>query len=196
MGLYNVLFIWKLPSIEEQLKYYYYGVILFNFLWTLGQLFWLIMEQFPVGLTYDIYYGLGNFFSYIAATVLMFVVERYVYKKLKYIPTFLLCVFTIFAVSSVQYYGTFMQIVPTVGSTILIFIIPLIYFNVATETEGKTRIKAILMGSSLFIFGFGVIFNTYFFQSLIPIMEYVAPIIQLVGAGVFNYTFIFYQTSY
>ena len=196
MGIYNALFIWKLPSIEEQLKYYYYGVIFFNFLWTLGQLFWLIMEQFPVGLTYNIYYGLGNFFSYMAATVLMYVVERYVYKKLKYIPTFLLAIFTIIAVGLVQFYGTFMQIIPTIGSTVLIFIIPIIYYKVAIETEGKTRIKAMLMGTSLFIFGFGVIFNTYFFQSLLPIMEYVAPIIQLVGAGIFNYTFIFYHTSY
>ncbi|MFX1274146.1 MAG: hypothetical protein ACFFAT_03800 [Promethearchaeota archaeon] len=195
MGGYNVLFIWKLPTVEEQLKYYYYGIISFNFLWTLGQFFWLLMEQFSLGLAYNIFYGLGNFFSYMAATILMFSVERYVFKKLKYIPTLLLAFFTIFAVAVVQYYGTFMQIVPTIGATALIFIIPIIYYKIAAETESKTRIKAILMGSSLIIFGFGVIFNTYFFQSLIPIMEYVAPIIQLVGAGIFNYTFIFYNIS-
>ncbi|MBD3351828.1 MAG: hypothetical protein GF364_10115 [Candidatus Lokiarchaeota archaeon] len=172
-------------QISTDLRYYYYGIAFYFIMFVVSQSLFLINEYLFVEeeSTYELIYILGNFLGNVGIAILMFVVERKVYNKLRYIPTIIIAVATVLMLILYQIMIVFI-IIDLVAATL----IPIIYIRVAFQTTGDTRVKGILHGIGLIVFMIGILLNTYFIGPI----YIVAPLLELSGVLIFQYALLFY----
>jgi len=191
-GIYFILLTLNLKNPEDDVytRYYNVGVIVFLFCIVFSQLIYLISLNFLIeGSAYfTILYSIGNIFGFGSAVILMYVVEKYVYKELKYVPTITLLSSTICVFFFIQLSNIFLVI-----CSLITLLVPVMYIRVAFAASGRIRTKSVLISIGTVIFFFGIFFNARFLTDSIAILEYLAPILQLIGMGVFIYGYIYYS---
>jgi hypothetical protein len=183
-GFVCIIFL-RTREISTDLKYYHFGIAFYFIMFIISQSMFLINEYFFMenSLNYELVYILANFIGNIGIGILMFVVERKVYNKLRYIPTIIIAVATVLMLILYPIMIVFI-IIDLLAATL----IPIIYIRVAFQTTGITRIKGLLHGIGLIFFMVGILCNTYFIGPIYII----APLLEITGVIIFNYAFLFY----
>jgi hypothetical protein len=136
---------------------------------------------------YELIYIIANFISEIGLLILMFVVEKYIYSKLRFIPSLIILISAILEIIFHEYMFIF-TIILLIPSTL----IPVIYFRVAFQTIGKARIRGYLHGTGLIIFMLGLLLNTFFMWQISLYFSIIGPLMEFAGVGIFHYALLYY----
>lgn len=192
LGIFFVHLLKKTQRIESQIRYYHYGILGFFITYICSQFLFILLNIFfeESNPTYDLIYIIGNFISEMGLLTLMFVVEKYIYSKFRFIPTILILILAILEIILHEYVFVFTLLLLLVSS-----LIPIIYFRVAFQTIGSARIRSLLLGLGLIIFMLGIILNTYFIWEILIYFAVIAPFIEFTGVGIFHYALLFYGKS-
>ena len=179
-------------NVESDLRYYFYGIAAYFVFFIVSQSIFMVnsMAFKEETLTYQVLYILGNFLGHIGLLLLMYVVEKHIYDKLRYIPTIIILLSAILELIFFEYMFLFIVLLLVTAT-----LIPIIYIGVAIRTTGKTKIKGILNGVGLIIFMLGILFNTYFMLSLSVAFYFLGPIMEFLGVAIFHYALLFYGRS-
>ncbi len=197
LAIFTIHVLYKCTKIEPQLKFYHYGLAFFALMFMLARIFFLLND-----LVYEstlnladkqgIYYLLGSISSGFAVFGIMYVVEKYVYKKLHFIPTIVVLISTVMMIilprfndiNMVTYYSTI--------SSLMAIIIPLLYIIVGYQVSGQTRKKSFILAIAIIVLFLGNFFNSGFLKDALSIFKIVSPITILVGFIIFHYGLLFY----
>lgn len=179
---------------EKSQRYYLSGIALFLVGYFLCRLL-LLFYVFTYSESDEAYsiYVFASFFAAIGLFGIMVVVENYIYKELKFIPSTIILICAILMLVFPMYQGTNLVVIYSLVSASMGAVIPLLYLIVGLRISGKTRKKSLLhsLGVIILIIGNGV--NTGILVALFPILMYIAPITIIIGLGIFHYALLIYQ---
>ncbi len=182
----------RVKTIESALRYYYLGIAAYFIFFIISQSIFVVNDLVVTEDTrlYDALYLTGNFLGHIGLIVLMFVVEKNVYDKLKFIPTILILISAILEIIFFDYMFFFVILLLIVAT-----LIPIIYIRVAFQTTGTTRLKGLLHGTGLIVFMLGILFNSYTFLSISKVFYIIGPTMEIAGAVIFHYALLYYART-
>ena len=181
------------------MRNYHYGVMFFLVTFIACRIIFLINDTVITDLygedtpPYDALYIWGNFFANIAAFGVLVVVEKYVYTKLKFIPSIIILIASIMTLILPKWGEIWLTNVYSIVAAVMGALIPFLYIAVALKVTGKTRKKSFLLALGLIIFIFSVMTYIEALQDVMPILEYISPILLIIGLGVFHYGLLFYE---
>jgi hypothetical protein len=139
-----------------------------------------------------LFYILGSITGGFGVFGIMFVVERYVYKKLHFIPSIIVLIFAVLMIILPRINGTnLITIYTTVGSGMAV-LIPILYLIVGFQVSGHTRKKSFILAIAIFILLLGNVFNMGLLKDAFPIFKIISPLTILVGFIAFHYGLLFY----
>ena len=197
LGIFTIHILYKCTKLEPQLKYYHYGLAFFALMFMLARIFFLIND-----LVYEaslnpsdkqgIFYLLGSISSGLAVLGIMFVVEKYVYKKLHFIPSIIVLISIILMILLPTINNTNMVTIYTGFGVGISVIIPILYLIVGYQVSGHTRKKSFILAFAIIILLFGNIFNMGLLKDAFPIFKILSPITILIGFITFHYGLLFY----
>ena len=180
---------------------FYLGVAIFYVLFVIGRLCEVIRIHFhPLGkaldppyseLGFDFWLKTGyTIFSYVGLTIIYFVLERYVFKRKKYIFTILVPITTAisiwFTVVDQATYDLLFTITVPLYLLILFGIVGM-YVYLAGSTSGQVRKNSIMIIFGILLFELGLVFalpeaQTSLFSAIpIDILWIAAPILSIIG---------------
>lgn len=179
---------------------FYLGVAIFYFLFLMGRLCEVIRIHFhPLGnpvnppyttLGFDFWLKTAyTLFSYIGLTIIYFVLERYVFKRTKYIFTILVPITTAisiwFTLDPLNYDTLFLVTIPFY--LVILFGIVGMYVYLATSTSGEVRKNSIMIIFGIALFELGLVFalpeaQTTLWASIpTEVLWIIAPVISIIG---------------
>ncbi len=178
---------------------FYLGVAIFYILFCLARLSEIIRLYLNPGTpTNPPYTTLGfdfwlktsyTLFSYIGLTIIYFVLERYVFKRTKYIFTILVPITTVisiwFTVDPVNYDLLFTITIPLY--LVILFGIIFMYIYLAVKTSGEVRRNSIMIIFGILLFELGIIFalpeaqGTLWASIPLEVLWILAPVLSIVG---------------
>ena len=182
------------------LKKYYLGIALFGITFLTSRIIFLINdvmfditgdEFFYVGSLYVI----GNFFASMATFLILLVVEKYVYKKLHFIPTIITLITAILILVLPNINNMSMINIYSIIGALMGAFIPILYIFFGFQVSGETRKKSFILAGSLLIFMVGILTYSDTLQGMLPILKYLSPLLTMIGLGLFHYGFLFYSSS-
>ena len=180
LGVFTIHLIFKAKKAEEERKYYFLSIGIFGILYMICRILLVIdaIDEYPPMSPLYIY---GSFFAVLGVVGLMFAVEKYIYQKLKFIPT--ICVF-IFSLLIVLVPGNettkLVTIWVTIGTAFAI-IIPILYLKVGLKSTGEIRKNSLFIAFGIIIFLVGNAINTGLLTAAIELFFIIAPITMIVG---------------
>lgn len=182
------------------LKKYYTGIALFGFAFFTFRLIFLINDVMYDITGDEMYYAgplyiAGNFFASIATFLILFVVEKYVYKKLHFVPSIITLATGILILVLPSINETSMINIYGIIGALMAALIPFLYLFFGLQVSGETRKKSFMLAFSLIIFMMGILTYLETLQEALPILAYISPIITMVGLGLFHYGFLFYGSN-
>jgi len=197
LGIFSLHIIWKCTKIEPQLKRYHYGLAFFAIMFMLARIFFLIND-----LVYEttlnladkqgLYYVLGSISSGFAVFGIMVVVEKYVYKKLHFIPSLIVLISTVLTIILPSINGENMITIYSTVSSGMAIIIPILYIIVGYQVSGHTRKKSLILATAIIILFLGNLFNMGLLKDAFPIFKLISPLTILLGFVIFHYGLLFY----
>lgn len=192
LGFFTLHIFLQSLKVKNSLKNYYYGIAAYFLFFIISQSMFVVNDiSFAEELfIYDLLYLFGNFLGHIGLLLLMFVVEKNISNKLKFIPTIIIMISAIFEIIFFDYMILFIIILLLTAT-----LIPIIYIRVAIQTTGKTRNKGLLHGFGLILFMLGILFNTYFLLNISIVFYILGPVMEIIGAAMFHYALLFYGKS-
>ena len=156
LGIFTIHILYKCTKLEPQLKYYHYGLAFFALMFMLARIFFLIND-----LVYEaslnpsdkqgLYYLFGSISSGLAVLGIMFVVEKYVYKKLHFIPSIIVLISIILMILLPTINNTNMVTIYTGFGVGISVIIPILYLIVGYQVSGHTRKKSFILAFAIII---------------------------------------------
>ncbi len=178
---------------------FYLGVVIFYVLFVVARICEVIRLFFnPDGaqnppyetLSWNFWLKTGyTLFSYIGLTIIYFVLERYVFRKTKYIFTILVPITTIlsvwFTLDLANYLLIFNITIPFY--LMILFGIVFMYIYLAASTTGEVRRNSIMIIFGILLFELGLVFalpeaqNTLFSAIPAEILMITAPILSIIG---------------
>jgi len=178
---------------------FYLGVAIFYILFCLARLSEIIRLYFNPGTPINPPYTVLGFdfwmktcytlFSYIGLTIIYFVLERYVFKRTKYIFTILVPITTVisiwFTVDPVNYELLFNITIPLY--LLILFGIIFMYIYLAVKTSGEVRRNSIMIIFGILLFELGIIFSlpeaqgTLWAAIPIEVLWIIAPVLSIIG---------------
>ena len=197
LAVFTFHILYKCTSLEPQLKYYHYGLAFFALMFMLARIFFLLNDLFYEA-TLDptqkqgMFYLSGSICSGLAVLGIMYVVERYVYKKLHYIPTLVVLISTGLMAVLPKINETNVVTIYSTISSLMAIIIPLLYIIVGYQVSGQTRKKSFILAFAIIILFLGNLFNTGFLKDAFPLLKIISPITILIGFVIFHYGLLFY----
>lgn len=200
--VFFVHLVWKTTKMEPEQRKYHYGIAVFLVLFLICRIF-LMMNDLVAdffsnpALKQGIFYILGSFFAAVGVSVLMIVVEKYVYKKLRFVPSAIVILSAILMlvlprlylptgpINMVTNYSTIMGL--------MAIVIPILYLIVGYRATGKLRKRSFLIMIALIGFFIGNIMNTGTLRLFLPIIGMVvSPLTILISLIVFHYGLLIY----
>jgi len=140
-------------------------------------------------------YIIGNFFASMATFGIMFAVEKYVYKKLHFVPSLIIFISAILILVLPSVDGVSLINIYSIIAAVMGAIIPILYLIVGFQVSGETRRKSFILAVGLLIFMISLLMYIETVQEMAPIFEILSPILAIVGMAVFHYGFVFYGSS-
>lgn len=199
MGLFFVHLMISTKKLDARMRNYYYGVMFFLVTFIACRIIFFINDTVITDLygedtpTYDTLYILGNFFANIASFGVLVVVEKYVYTKLKFVPSIIILIASIMTLVLPKVGDIWLTNYYSIVAAAMGVLIPFLYVTVALKITGKTRKKSLLLALGLIIFIFSVLTYIETLQEMVPILEYISPILLIIGLGIFHYGLLFYE---
>jgi hypothetical protein len=170
---------------NEEGRNYYLSIAFF------GGFYMVSRILLNIELVYDSYtlYQYGTFFAIFGLFGFMFAVERYVFQKLKYIPTILILISALLvliypfhgspeSLNLITYYGL-------VASVSAIFI-PFLYLYVGLKSSGPVRSRSLFLAFAIAVFFIGKGLNFTSLLAAFPILRIIVPITMLCGLLLFH----------
>ena len=179
LGFLTIHLVSKAKKAEEERKYYFLSIAFFSTLYMVCRILMVIdaIDEYPQLSPLYIY---GSFFAVLGVVGLMFAVERYVYQKLKYLPT--ICVF-IFSLLIILIPGDATSLVTywVIIGTAFAILIPILYLKVGFNSTGEIRKNSYYVAIGILIFLVGNGINAGDLTSAIEIFFILAPIAMMIG---------------
>jgi len=172
-------------------KIYYYGMIFFLVSYSVCRILILIDDQFFTGNW--ILYQWGSFFGSIASFGIMFVVEKYIYSKLHYIPSIAILGFGILMIVFPTFNETNLITYWAIFGALIAIIIPILYIYIGFKSTGALKNKCFIIAFGIIIFFIGNGLNTGALRDIIPILAIIAPLTMICGILIFQYGLLFYK---
>lgn len=199
LGVFSTHILWKTKRLESQLKKYYYGIAFFVAMFLICRILFLTNDLVyyqtgDVSQKQGIYYIIGSFFATIATFGIMFVVEKYVYHKLHYVPSAIILSMAAMILILPKWNGTNLVTIYTTVSSALAAILPLLYLIVGLQVAGKPRTKSFILATALVIFFLANLLNTGTLKDIFPIFKILSPITILIGLGLFHYGLLIFKS--
>ena len=192
LGVFTIHILYKCTKLEKQLKYYHYSLAFFGLMFMLTRFFFLIND-----LVYEaslnpldkqgLWYILGSITGSFGVLGIMYAVEKYVYKKLHFIPSIIVLVFTVLMIILPRIDGTNMITIYTTIGGVMAIIVPILYLFVGFKVSGHTRKKSFILAIAIFIILLGNVFNMGLLKDIYPFFIILSPIIILIGFFIFHY---------
>ena len=179
LGFLTIHLVSKAKKAEEERKFYFLSIAFFSALYMVCRILMVIdaIDEYPKLSPLYIY---GSFFAVLGVVGLMFAVERYVYQKLKYLPT--ICIF-IFSLLIILIPGDATSLVTywVIIGTAFAILIPILYLKVGFNSTGEIRKNSysIAIGILIFLVGNGI--NAGDLTTAIEIFFILAPIAMMIG---------------
>jgi len=164
--------------------------------WVIPQADWVTINTFPLDpISLSLNFWLKTtytIFSYIGLTVIYFVLERYVFKRTKYLFTICVPIITVISIfDSLEpnrdaTNGSIWLYISIPFFIILLFGIVFMYTYLAIKSSGAVRRNSIIIIFGMLVFEFGLIFAlpdaTFLFATIPPdFMTISAPILMTLG---------------
>lgn len=191
--------LWKISKAESIMKNYYIGIAFFTACFLSARIIFLIndlifMNELEHVQTYNTLYIMGNFLATIAVFGIMFAVEKYIYKKLKFIPSIIVVISSVLVIFPGML-NTDLIIYFTIGGSIIGVVIPFLYIYVGINASGEMKTRSFLIAIGLIIFMLSVLFYADVLQASVPIFMYLSPLMLILGLGTFHYALLIYGKS-
>ncbi len=185
-------------KLEEKVRFYYYGIAFFAITFLISRIFFLrndivFYQTGDIAQKQGPNYVIGSFFSTIATFGIMFVVEKYVYKKLRFVPSIVILICAVMILVLPKLNNINLVTVYSTISSIMAMLIPLLYIRVGLQVSGKPRVKSFILAVGIVVFFIGNVFNMGLLKDLYPIFIYISPITVLAGLIVFHYGLLIYR---
>jgi len=199
IGIFFVNLLWFSKQLEKQTKNYYYGISFFLLMFMITRIFFLIndiiyYQTLDPDAKQGFYYVLGSFTAAIAAFGIMFVVERYIYKKLHYIPSVIILISASLMIILPKINGINMVTIYTLITSGMAALIPILYIIVGLKVSGTPRTKSFILAIGILIFFLSNLFNMGALKEAFPVFIIISPLTLLLGLGIFHYGLVFYKT--
>lgn len=185
LGFLTAFFVIKAIKAESERRFYFFSVAFFSFFYMICRLL-LLINSFISGEAYSTLYILGSFFAVLGVAGLMFAVEKYVYQKLKFIPTIIVIIFAVLIMVIPQINGVNYVTYWVAIGTICAIIIPILYLKVGFKSSGEIRKNSLFVAFGIIIFLMGNGMNTKIITDFFPILLILAPIAMLIGLLLFQ----------
>ncbi|MHA1277874.1 MAG: hypothetical protein ACTSQI_08490 [Candidatus Helarchaeota archaeon] len=186
LGFLTSHLVFKAKKAEEERQYYFYSFSLFSVLYMACRIL-LLIDYDPSSSEMTDFYIFGSFFAVLGVVGLMFAVERYVYRKMKYIPTVCILIFASLILIIPEYNGMRLVTIWVVVGTIFAILIPFLYLKVGLQSTGVIRRNSFLIAFGILIFLLGNGMNTGFLTVRFPILLIFAPVTMLIGLLIFEF---------
>lgn len=185
LGFLTGYLIIKAQKKEAERKFYFLSIALFAVFYMLCRILLIVNSIYGTD-PYSLIYVIASFFAVLGIGGLMFAVEKYVYPKLKFIPTITVLVF-----------ASLILIVPSYNDLNLVtwwvafgsasaLIIPILYLKVGLKSSGQIRINSFDIAFGIIIFLVGNALNTKVLTDLFPLLLVLAPLTMLIGLLLFQ----------
>jgi hypothetical protein len=180
LGILTVHLIIKAIKAESERKFYYVGIAFFTGFYMICRII-LEINIASEGDPYSFLYQIATFFAMLGLLGLMLAVEKYIYSRLKFIPSICIAIFTSLILILPTYNGTNLITYWATGGSLFAILIPLLYFHVGFKSTGEVRRKSLYMAVSLLVFIVGKGMNFVFLLELFPVLRIIVPILMIVG---------------
>ena len=172
---------------KELRKNYYLSIAVFSGSYFICRV--MLTINFLLGYDpHSVIYQWATFFVLVGFAGLMYSVEKFIYQKLKFIPTSFILLFaalvliyprTLDGTNLITYYSI-------IGGAFGI-LIPLLYLYVGSQAAGDVRKNAYYIAIGAIIFIVGKTMNTVMLQEAVPILWIMAPVLMMIGLIIFQY---------
>jgi len=180
LGFLTIHLVSKAKKAEEERKYYFLSIAFFSALYMVCRILMVIdaIDEYPPLSPLYIY---GSFFAVLGVVGLMFAVERYVYQKLKFLPTICIFIFSLLIILIPGDLTTKLVTYWVIIGTAFAILIPILYLKVGFNSTGEIRKNSyyIAIGILIFLVGNGI--NAGVLTSAIEIFFILAPIAMMIG---------------
>ncbi len=185
LGIAAIHLIIKAIKSKESGRNYYLSMAFFAGFYCIARILLDIELAYYAGDYYPLYQW-GSFFAVFGLFGFMFAVERYVYPKLKYIPSILILLAAALILIFPTYDETNLITYWALLSSICGILIPFLYLNVGLRSTGEVRNKSLFLAFAIIIFFVGKGLNFYFLLDMFAILRIIVPIMMLCGLILFH----------
>jgi hypothetical protein len=187
LAILTIHLIIKANKSEDRRQNFYLSIAVFSGAYLICRVM-LTINYFQGGDPHSDLYIWATALVLVGFAGLMFSVEKFIYTKLKFIPTICILIFAalciIFPRTSS---GTNLVTYWSIFGGMFGILVPLLYLYVGFKSAGALRKNSFIIfwGTTLFVIGKTM--NTVMFQEALPILYILAPIIMIIGLIIFHY---------
>jgi len=186
LGILTTHLIIRASKSETRRKNYYFSIAIFSGFYLLCRIM-LTINFLLMNDPHSIIYIWATFFVLIGFAGLMFSVEKFIFTKLKFIPTLFILIFASLVLIFPEYNGTNMVTYWAIAGGAFGILIPFLYLYVGYKSAGEIRKISYIIAIGTLIFIIGKTMNTVMFQEEILILWVLAPILMIIGLMIFHY---------
>jgi len=187
LGLFTCHLIIKAAKAEGEGRNYFSGIALFSGFYMISRIF-LNIDLWLYGATNynDPLYQWGSFFALLGFFAFMFAVEKYVYQRLKFIPSIFILISAALVLIFPKYNTINMISYWALIASAFALLIPFLYLNVGLKSTGEVRSKSLFLAFAIIIFVIGKGLNFAIFINALPLLRIIVPTIMLCGLILFH----------
>ncbi len=187
LGIFTCHLIIKAVKTEEEGRNYLYGIALFSGFYMISRIF-LNIDLWLWGQTntLDPLYQWGSFFALLGFFAFMFAVEKYVYQRLKFIPSIFILASAALVLIFPRYDSINLITYWALIASAFALLIPFLYLKVGLNSMGEVRSKSLFLAFAIIVFVIGKGLNFAIFINALPILRIIVPSIMLCGLILFH----------
>jgi hypothetical protein len=186
LGILTLHLIIKARSAEDRRKNFYLSVAVFSGAYFICRIM-LTINYFLSWDKYSDLYVWATFSVLVGFAGLMYSVEKFIYPKLKFIPTIGILVFAALTVIYPRTDGTNLVSYYTLAGGAFGLLVPLLYLYVGVKSAGALKKNSFIIAIGSLVFIAGKVLNWGTLQESINILYLVAPLLLIIGIIIFHY---------
>ncbi len=187
LAILTVHLIIKAMKSEDRRKNFYLSIAVFSGAYFICRIM-LTINYFLGWDPHSDLYVWATAFVLVGFAGLMYSVEKFIFTKLKFIPTICTLIFAALCVIFPRTAsGTNLVTYWSLAGGAFGILVPLLYLYVGFKSAGALRKNSFIIFWGTILFTIGKTMNTVMFQEALPILYPLAPILMLVGLLIFHY---------
>lgn len=186
LGILTIHLIIKALNSEKGRRNYYLSIAMFSGFYLVCRI--MLTINYMLGYSpYSIIYRWATFFVLIGMFGFMYAVEKFIYNKLKFIPSVCILIFAALVLIIPEYKRTNLVTYWSFIGGAFGILIPFLYLYVGSKSAGDVRKTSYILAIGTIIFVIGKSLNTVMLQEIILILYVIAPILMILGLIIFHY---------